>query len=62
MDSSVNPLRLRGAVRRRLRAGRRDRLGLCGVCRRPVQAGDGHLWIRGQVVHRTCAAPASEDA
>jgi hypothetical protein len=30
------------------------RVGLCGVCRRPVHAGDLHLWIRDHVFHEGC--------
>lgn len=32
------------------------RLGLCGVCRRPVFARDEHRWIRGHVFHGECTA------
>ncbi|HEY1277415.1 MAG TPA: hypothetical protein VGF25_21080 [Thermoleophilaceae bacterium] len=48
--------RLVNAVQARWSARRVRRLGLCGVCRRPVFARDEHRWIRGHVFHGECTA------
>ena len=62
MDTSTDSQRLTGAVRRRLRERHRARLGLCGVCRRPVFETDRHIWLRGNYFHESCAAPARDAA
>jgi hypothetical protein len=62
MDTSTDSQGLSGAVRRRLRERRRGRLGLCGVCRRPVLETDRRIWVRGNCFHESCARPARDAA